>query len=224
MPNDETVSDSLLEKFNNISTNQPINDRIIKKITIIKENVAEKNFRTNQQLLPKNNNHNNNNNENMNSSSITMINNSKWIKENLLSPIATTTTTKSAAGTKMMPSLATKPNNMLNKLYLSRSQESIFTQNTNKLTVKCSSAINQNNNSLDEQQQQQHENKICIEDGYTLGISIVQGSDQHVYVKDLVNNGPGERSGIQIGDQVHKTTLCISFYFLFFFLLCVGEY
>lgn len=38
--------------------------------------------------------------------------------------------------------------------------------------------------------------------GMTLGISIVQGSDNNVYVKDLVKNGPGDRYGILIGDQV----------------------
>lgn len=37
---------------------------------------------------------------------------------------------------------------------------------------------------------------------YTLGISIVQGSDNNVYVKDLMKNGPGDKNGIQIGDQV----------------------
>lgn len=36
----------------------------------------------------------------------------------------------------------------------------------------------------------------------TLGISIIQGLDNNVYVKDLVKNGPGERNGVQIGDQV----------------------
>lgn len=40
------------------------------------------------------------------------------------------------------------------------------------------------------------------ENGLTLGISIVQGSDNKVYVKDLVENGPGARHGIRIGDQV----------------------
>lgn len=40
------------------------------------------------------------------------------------------------------------------------------------------------------------------ENGLTLGISIVQGSDNKVYVKDLVKNGPGARHGIRIGDQV----------------------
>lgn len=43
--------------------------------------------------------------------------------------------------------------------------------------------------------------------GLTLGISIVQGSDNKVYVKDLVKNGPGARHGIQIGDQVRKLRL-----------------
>lgn len=39
--------------------------------------------------------------------------------------------------------------------------------------------------------------------GYTMGISIVQGqSDNYVYVKELVRNGPGDRGGICVGDQV----------------------
>lgn len=37
---------------------------------------------------------------------------------------------------------------------------------------------------------------------YTLGISIVQGSDGNVYVKDIVPAGPGDKSGIKIGDQI----------------------
>jgi predicted metalloprotease with PDZ domain len=39
--------------------------------------------------------------------------------------------------------------------------------------------------------------------GYTMGISIVQGqSDNYVYVKELVKNGAGDRSGICVGDQI----------------------
>ena len=39
--------------------------------------------------------------------------------------------------------------------------------------------------------------------GYTMGISIVQGQhDNNVYVKELVINGPGDRNGIKVGDQV----------------------
>lgn len=39
--------------------------------------------------------------------------------------------------------------------------------------------------------------------GYTMGISIVQGhADNYVYVKELVKNGPGDRSGICVGDQI----------------------
>lgn len=39
--------------------------------------------------------------------------------------------------------------------------------------------------------------------GYTMGISIVQGeSDNHVYVKELVKNGPGHKMGICVGDQI----------------------
>lgn len=40
--------------------------------------------------------------------------------------------------------------------------------------------------------------------GTTLGISVVQGSDNNVYVKDLMKNGPGERNGVLIGDQVSR--------------------
>jgi tyrosine-protein phosphatase non-receptor type 13 len=45
-----------------------------------------------------------------------------------------------------------------------------------------------------------------VNDGYTLGISIVQGTDNNVYVKDMVPNGPGDKSGIMIGDQVSTVT------------------
>lgn len=39
--------------------------------------------------------------------------------------------------------------------------------------------------------------------GYTMGISIVQGhADNYVYVKELVKNGPGDRSGVCVGDQI----------------------
>lgn len=39
--------------------------------------------------------------------------------------------------------------------------------------------------------------------GYTMGISIVQGqSDNYVYVKELVKNGPGDLAGVCVGDQV----------------------
>jgi C-terminal processing protease CtpA/Prc len=43
--------------------------------------------------------------------------------------------------------------------------------------------------------------------GYTMGISIIQGqSDNYVYVKELVKNGPGDRSGICVGDQIYRST------------------
>lgn len=37
---------------------------------------------------------------------------------------------------------------------------------------------------------------------YSLGVSIVQGPDGNIYVKDLVPGGAGDRQGIKIGDQV----------------------
>lgn len=44
--------------------------------------------------------------------------------------------------------------------------------------------------------------EFSSKDNQTLGISIVQGSDNYVYVINLLKNGPGERNGIQIGDQI----------------------
>lgn len=49
--------------------------------------------------------------------------------------------------------------------------------------------------------------KIKHDNGTTLGISVVQGSDNNVYVKDLMKNGPGERHGVLIGDQVCSTNV-----------------
>lgn len=46
--------------------------------------------------------------------------------------------------------------------------------------------------------------KMNQDNSMTLGISVVQGSDNNVYVKDLMKNGPGERNGVLIGDQVSK--------------------
>ena len=44
--------------------------------------------------------------------------------------------------------------------------------------------------------------------GYTMGISIVQGQhDNNVYVKELVKDGPGDRNGIKVGDQVFNGPL-----------------
>ncbi|XP_052859797.1 uncharacterized protein LOC128267042 [Anopheles cruzii] len=37
---------------------------------------------------------------------------------------------------------------------------------------------------------------------YTLGISVIQGGNNNVYVRDVVPNGAGARSGIRLGDQI----------------------
>lgn len=47
-----------------------------------------------------------------------------------------------------------------------------------------------------------HAMGVKQDNSMTLGISVVQGSDNNVYVKDLMKNGPGERNGVLIGDQV----------------------
>jgi C-terminal processing protease CtpA/Prc len=133
LPSDETVSDTLLEKFNNLSCNNSTNDRILTQITIEKDSLS------------------------------------------------------AAAGNKVKRK----------KSFLSRtrSQESIlFGMKNNKLLQFASRMMNDSAGGA------------CPTDqggqGYTLGISIVQGSDNNVYVKELMPGGPGERSGVQIGDQV----------------------
>lgn len=104
----ETISDSLLEKFNNLSKNNTIGDRVISRITVIKENFAK-------------------------------------INSNV------------------------------------------------ELGSRKFSLDSEGNSSVEDD---------CGVNKLTLGISIIQGSDNNVYVKDLVKNGPGEKSGVQIGDQV----------------------
>lgn len=122
---EETVSDSLLEKFENLSCNPSI-DRMIKRVTVIKKPNIRKN------------------NSNV--------------------------TTK----------------DMKNK-------EDSFVASLGKYF-----------NNLGQENQSHNQNKFSSEekDHYTLGISIVQGSDRHVYVKDIVKNGPSDEAGVKIGDQV----------------------
>ncbi|XP_055676578.1 uncharacterized protein LOC129785936 [Lutzomyia longipalpis] len=124
LPN-ESISDTLMDKFNNISCSTSTNDRIIAKIKIVKDKVSDSK-----------------------SSSF------ERVKFSTLNP--------SRISKKLM--------RVKNKL-LSRSQESVV---------------------VDEKKSS----------GYTLGISIVQGSDNNMYVKDLVPDGPGARSGIRVGDQI----------------------
>ncbi|GAB0090488.1 FERM domain [Sergentomyia squamirostris] len=124
LPN-ETVSDTLMDKFNNISCSNVANDRVISEIKIIKDRLSDS----------------------RNSSFERM-------KFSTLNPSR----------------LSKKLIRVKNKL-LSKSQESVV---------------------IDEK-------KFS---GYTLGISIVQGSDNNVYVKNLVPDGPGARNGIKIGDQI----------------------
>lgn len=113
----ETISDSLFEKFNNLSKNSSISDRIINRVTIVKDSLAKI--------------HSNHN---------------RVVEVN------------------------------------------------RKYSLDGGSSIENND----------------LANRFTLGISIIQGSDNNVYVKDLVKRGPGERSGIQIGDQVCVLTITLS--------------
>lgn len=77
-------------------------------------------------------------------------------------------------------------------LFGSRSQESLFVGGQERL----------------EPEKPLEDAEGSEEDGtWTLGISIVQGTDNNVYVKELVNGGPGSLAGIGVGDQVLTTVV-----------------
>ncbi|XP_055617175.1 uncharacterized protein LOC129762698 isoform X2 [Toxorhynchites rutilus septentrionalis] len=145
---DETISDTLLEKFNNLSCSASINDRILTSVIVVKDfiNPTSEKLQHEQQQQSK----------------------------------------KQALARK--------------RSFLSRSQESVLFRNggNTRLVSFGGDDLSSDGGIAD-----------CgtgVEDTkgarYTLGISIVQGSDNNVYVKDLVPNGPGARSGVRIGDQI----------------------
>ncbi|XP_049289763.1 uncharacterized protein LOC125767322 isoform X2 [Anopheles funestus] len=143
---DETISDTLLEKFNNISQcGGASNDRILATVLIVKDAVIGMEH-------------------------------------------------------EMGPS---------QRQFLSRSQESIALPGKWSLTAS-SIANTTHGDEFDERfpyatmgvrkrNREQHGNTATR---YTLGISIVQGNDNNVYVKDLAPNGPGARNGVRVGDQI----------------------
>ncbi|XP_035919453.1 uncharacterized protein LOC118517435 isoform X2 [Anopheles stephensi] len=146
---DETISDTLLEKFNNISQcSGATNDRILATVIIVKDAVIG----TDQDAL-------------------------------------------------LIPS---------QRPFLSRSQESIAFPGKWSLTASSHNGAT-HYDEFDERfpyatmgggvkkRNREHNNATAR---YTLGISIVQGNDNNVYVKDLAPNGPGARNGVRVGDQI----------------------
>lgn len=132
---EETVSDSLLEKFENLSCNPSLYDRMIKRVTVIKKpNIRKNNITTN-----------------------TSTKDMKHKEDNFVASLGR---------------------------YFNNLGENQSSHNQNKLS--CSAE----------------------KDQYTLGISIVQGSDRNVYVKDIVENGPSDEAGVKIGDQVRVLLNC----------------
>nr|XP_029710298.1 uncharacterized protein LOC109397654 [Aedes albopictus] len=136
LPN-ETISDTLLEKFDNLSCSAAINDRILTSVVVVKDFINPNEKR---------------------------------------SQVA-----EAKAGL-----LARK------RSFLSRSQESVlFRKGGPRLKAFGGDDLSSDGGIAD--------CEGSSEDGqgarYTLGISIVQGSDNNVYVKDLVPNGPGARAG-----------------------------
>uniref|UniRef100_A0A182LS39 FERM domain-containing protein n=1 Tax=Anopheles culicifacies TaxID=139723 RepID=A0A182LS39_9DIPT len=143
---DETISDTLLEKFNNISQcGGASNDRILATVLIVKDAV-----------------------------------------------------------------IGTESEAPAHRPFLSRSQESIAFPGKWSLTTSSTSST-AHYDEFDERfpyatmgggvrkRNREHTNTATR---YTLGISIVQGNDNNVYVKDLAPNGPGARNGVRVGDQI----------------------
>lgn len=173
MQHDETVSDSLLDKFNNISASSAgINDRLIVKI-IIKKEVIETNNDSNCKRIK------------------SKIRKSSDVQNN---------------SANCRRQIRAKDQHQFRKQqFLSRSQESVFLRRSEERDVGGSSS-GRSSPALSVRRKYSPLTKLDTGNdsasGLTLGISIVQGSDNNVYVKDLVKNGPGEQRGIQIGDQV----------------------
>uniref|UniRef100_A0A182W498 FERM domain-containing protein n=1 Tax=Anopheles minimus TaxID=112268 RepID=A0A182W498_9DIPT len=143
---DETISDTLLEKFNNISQcGGASNDRILATVLIVKDTI--------------------------------------------LGPESETTTQRQ---------------------FLSRSQESIAFPGKWSLMASSTNST-AHYDEFDERfpyatmgggVRKRNRENTGTATRYTLGISIVQGNDNNVYVKDLAPNGPGARNGVRVGDQI----------------------
>ncbi|XP_055524142.1 uncharacterized protein LOC129717898 isoform X2 [Wyeomyia smithii] len=138
LPN-ETISDTLLEKFNNLSCSRAINDRILTSVVVLKDFI--------------------NPNE------------------------------RPASKTQML---------IRKRSFLSRSQESVLFR-SGRLTAAFGGDDLSSDGGIADCGSSGEDSKGAR---YTLGISIVQGNENTVYVKDLVPNGPGARAGVRIGDQI----------------------
>lgn len=177
----ETVSDTLLDKFNNITTNNTISDRIITRVTIRKDG---------RHKMP------------AASSMMNGVDNKSKLTQYQPTQQEGHQQIKYATMNRQTVGHCGK------ELLWSKSQESIFEKNSwQQLGVRRDRTINQFDNGQIKSDGNGSVDHQC--NGLTLGISIIQGSDNNVYVKDLVDNGPGARAGIQIGDQVSwSNNLC----------------
>ena len=120
---EETISDSLLEKFNNLSTTGTMQDRVIRTLTIKKDVVELKD-------------------------------------DVVVAPKSTFERFKALSS------------NRFSKRFLRSKKSKVL------------------------------EERDMEEQKYSLGISIVLGSDGNIYVKDLAPEGAGYRHGVRIGDQI----------------------
>ncbi|XP_058829712.1 uncharacterized protein LOC131689005 [Topomyia yanbarensis] len=158
LPN-ETISDTLMEKFNNLSCSAAINDRILTSVIVVKDFINP----NERHRGPHHHHHHNHHQQQQQQTKTQML------------------TRK--------------------RSFLSRSQESVlFRKGAGSRLIAFGGGddLSSDGGIAD-----------CGssgEDGrgarYTLGISIVQGNDNTVYVKDLVPSGPGARAGVRIGDQI----------------------
>lgn len=178
----ETISDSLLDKFNNLSSTTSIGDRIIRKINIIKDQLSSTSYldtvSSEKTVLP---------------TITTAVVEEKDVGPSKCSTLKKTKSSETLSRGKKLSWFSTlgrsSPKSKKTK------KEAVVVSPPSSPTQHFVEIPNSFNLNLS---------------GYTLGISIIQGTDNNVYVKDLVKYGPGEKSGIQIGDQV----CCLVFFSL----------
>lgn len=212
-----------MEKFNNISGNNTVTDRIIAKVTVVKERLNKNQNQNQQHNHLSYNSHLNKKND--------LISNEPGMRYhgiNFGTPANASNNSNIKYATfnqKMAKEYSDcvnnrnveanniKENSEYSKAlwHLSRSQESIFINNKFPVRNECL-AVNQDTTNSSSCSSRSDYNAKVPEgtrhggggeaNEFTLGISIVQGSDNNVYVKDLVKNGPAEKGGIRIGDQV----------------------
>ncbi|XP_055377864.1 uncharacterized protein LOC129609770 [Condylostylus longicornis] len=190
--NNDTISESLLERFNNISNSSTYGpERILRKVVVVKEIIDS--------LTPLLKVEENNKN---------LCKNSKIYEQQQQQQQTNSISNQDAPIIKYS---TFSPGKMKTLLRSFSNIDCIRDQNNPKqdnfsLSAEKSKLKNMKSHSHNENLYQEISPNDNFEENlqnYTLGISIVQGSnDNNVYVKDLINNGPGDKAGVLVGDQI----------------------